>query len=87
MFPRANNNKKDEVHFVGRYGRALYGETLVKQWLEENKGQNLLDFLTDSNIEFVAITFKHYEDRWLWEHTPLRVNVMGKGQTLTLETR
>ena len=35
----------------------------------ENKGRNLLDFLTDSDIEFVAITVKHYEDRWLWENT------------------
>ena len=60
---------KPVLHFVGRYGHALYGETLVNKWLGENKGRNLLDFLTDSDIEFVAITVKHYEDRWLWENT------------------
>ena len=59
---------KPVLHFV-RYAHALYGKTLVNKWLKENKGRNLLDFLTDSDIEFVIIGVKNFEDRWLWEHT------------------
>ena len=42
----------------------MFGQTLVNKWLKENKGRNLLDFLTDSDIEYVAMTVKNYEDRW-----------------------
>ncbi|EJK51010.1 hypothetical protein THAOC_29865 [Thalassiosira oceanica] len=60
---------KPVLHFV-RYGHALYGKTLVNKWLNENRGRNLLDFLTDSDIEFVVTTVQNFKGRWLWEHTP-----------------